>query len=80
MLPMPHEAIVQIPVDFPAMYTILVSLGLLHPKEELLGPHLKLEHIDPPTGALRHLLELNVIRKEIKSSSTVPEVLSSQQK
>ena len=56
------------------------SPAYLHPEEEPLGPCLKLEHVDPPTGTLRHLLELNVIRKEIKSSSTVPEVLSSQQK
>lgn len=46
------------------MLLILVSLGLLHPEEEALGPCLKLEHVDPPTGALRDPLELTVIRKD----------------
>lgn len=46
------------------MLFILVSLGLLHPKEEALGPCLELEHVDPPAGALRHPLELTVIGKD----------------
>lgn len=36
----------------------------LHPKEEPFGPGLELEHIDPPAGALRHALELTVVRKD----------------
>lgn len=63
-------------LDFPAIL-ILVSLELLHPEEEPLG-RLKLENIDPSTGALRHLLEL--LGKIIKSSSLIPEVLSFHQK
>lgn len=40
------------------------SPAYLHPEEEPLRPCLKLEHVDPPTGALRHPLELTVIRKD----------------
>lgn len=36
----------------------------LHPKEEPLGASLKLEDVDPAAGALRHTLELAVIRKD----------------
>lgn len=59
-----HGGVVQTLIDFPTMLFILVSLGLLHPKEEPLGPRLKLEHVDPPAGALRHPLELTVIGKD----------------
>lgn len=36
----------------------------LHPEEEPFGACLELEHIDPPAGALRHTLELTVIRED----------------
>lgn len=59
-----HRRVVQILVDFPAVLLILVRLGLLHPEEESFGPCLKLEHVDPPTGALWHALELTVIGED----------------
>lgn len=36
----------------------------LHPKEEPFGARLELEHVDPPAGALRHTLELTVVRED----------------
>lgn len=36
----------------------------LHPEEEPFGACLELEHVDPPAGALRHTLELTVIRED----------------
>lgn len=61
LLPVPQawRYFVQTLVDFPALDSILVNFGLLHQKKkkELLGLRLKLEHVAPPTGALRRQLE-----------------------
>lgn len=59
-----HRRVVQILIDFPAVLLILVRLRLLHPEEESFGPCLKLEHVDPPAGALWHALELTVIGED----------------
>jgi hypothetical protein len=59
-----HRRVIQIFVHFPAVLLVLVSLRLLHPEEESLGSGLKLEHIDPPAGTLRHTLELTVVRED----------------
>lgn len=44
----------------------------LHPEEEPFGACLELEHIDPPAGALRHTLELTVIREDDQIIFHVP--------